>query len=414
MSQNTIKEEDLKRLRQALEKELGWGAASEWHSSIFKELSERIFDKCHIVLSPVTLKRFWGVVKYEGQPSISTLDTLAQFIDHENWRTFKLDARKRKRPRLTIGKNLTKKTVYVSAGFFAALITVLLVSNKRINEPELLETVSFSSRPVTNAYPNSVVFDFDLKGVDADSLYIQQYWDETKTISIREDQQQATGIYYFPGYFRAKLVVDGEVARQHDLFLRSNGWIGTIEYEPVPKYFDPIIRPENGLVYPEELAEEIAASPKPLISVFHYINDLGNVSGDNFTLSASLKADWSEKWAVCNAAWIYIIGTGGAMIVPFSKTGCSSNNSLLLNDVYLDGKEHDLSAFGTDLSEFQDIQLVVRNQQMKVLIQGMEVYQATYKQSMGRFVGLRFKFLGLGRVDSLRLENQSGQEIQLR
>lgn len=414
MPQDSLKVKDIDRLRKELEKQLDWGPVTEWHSSIFTELSDRIFSKCKIVLSPVTLKRFWGVVKYEGSPSISTLDALCQYLDYENWRAFRLSKPGWKKKRKTTGPSFSKKSLYVTAGFFSALLVILLVSNKSSDTPVVFDAISFSSRPVTNSYPNSVVFDFDIKEVDADSLYIQQYWDQTKTIGINRNQGQATGIYYFPGYFRAKLVIDGRIAREHDLFLRSNGWMGTVEYEPIPKYFDPRLFDENGLSYPPELSAEIRNSEQPLVSVYHYIDDLGNVSGDNFSLSAKIKVDWSEKWAVCQAVWIYVIGSGGAMIIPFSKTGCSSDNDLLLNDVFLSGKEHDLSAFGTDFSESRELGLTVRDQVMHVTIQGKEVFKAGYKDSMGRLVGLRFKFLGLGEVETFNLKDQTGQDVLLR
>src|SRR5690606_1875997 len=37
------------------------------------------------------LKRIWGKVKYTSRPTTTTLDTLAQFIGHQNWRGFKLE-----------------------------------------------------------------------------------------------------------------------------------------------------------------------------------------------------------------------------------------------------------------------------------------------------------------------------------
>lgn len=100
MPQESLKAKDIDRLRKELEKRLEWGPVEEWHSSIFTELSDRIFTKCKIVLSPVTLKRFWGVVKYEGSPSISTLDALCQYLNYENWRAFRLTrTRWKKKPK---------------------------------------------------------------------------------------------------------------------------------------------------------------------------------------------------------------------------------------------------------------------------------------------------------------------------
>ena len=48
------------------------------------------------------------------------------------------------------------------------------------------------------------------------------------------------------------------------------------------------------------------------------------------------------------------------------------------------------------------------------MIKGLEVFEARYEQSMGDLVGVRFKFLGLGKVQEFLLQDQSGQEIVLR
>ena len=94
-----------------------------------------IFDKSQIMLSPATLKRFFGVVNHDGLPSITTLDALSQFIGYKNYRTFKL-AIPRKR---SYGSNLPKKSLYVSAGFLVALIIVVVVGTKLPQDPKVLE-----------------------------------------------------------------------------------------------------------------------------------------------------------------------------------------------------------------------------------------------------------------------------------
>lgn len=101
------------------------------------------------------------------------------------------------------------------------------------------------------------------------------------------------------------------------------------------------------------------------------------------------------------------------MIIPFSKLGCSSDNFLMLNDYSRSGKEHDLSAFGTELGEYTDLEIVVDNQMVSIRIRGLEVYQATYQESMGKLVGLRFKFLGMGEVKSFSLRDEQGKPIVL-
>ncbi len=251
------------------------------------------------------------------------------------------------------------------------------------------------------------------EALHTDSLLIQQYWDPTKTISITQDQQQATGIYYFPGYFRAKLLVAGRSVREHDLFLKSDGWLGTIEYEPVPKYFDPIVLNYSGLKCPQEVVEEVAGRDQPISTVFHYVNDLGQVSGDNFSFKTTIQNTFDDRWAVCQSMRIYFIGTEGAMIIPFAKIGCSSENNLMLNDKYLSGKKHDLSDFSADFTEPTELEIRVNNKQVVVKIDDKTVYALAYNKSVGRLVGLRFKFKGIGEVLDFEIIDGENKDVVL-
>lgn len=399
-------EAHISRLKQEIEKKLDWGSVDQWHSSMFDELSKRIFEVTQVMLSATTLKRFWGVVKHDSAPSITTLDTLAQFAGRENWRDFKLAkehaTKKRRAPR---------KSLYVTLGFILAIVTIGLIGNR---EPVVIINASeftFSSRVLSKEYPNSVVFDFDIPpNIKTDSLQIQQYWDPTKIISIRNDQSQATGIYYFPGYFRAKLLVDGLEVQSHDLFLKSEGWLGLIEYSPIPKYFTPELS-DQGLAFPDDIFQEVSKLESPVVCSFHFIDDLGQISGDNFSFSTTVQNEYDDRWAVCQAMTIYFIGTKGAMIVPLSKIGCSSDLNLMLNDVYLRGKKHDLSALSGHFSNAVEINIEVSEKVMTVTLDGIEVYQNEYYEPMGDLVGVRFKFKGLAKVESLELRNQKGEIV---
>ena len=54
----------------------------------FEKLHEQIFTRTHILLSLTTLKRVWGYVNYEYAPSLRTLNTLAQFLGHSDYKQF--------------------------------------------------------------------------------------------------------------------------------------------------------------------------------------------------------------------------------------------------------------------------------------------------------------------------------------
>lgn len=389
----------VEQLRKELESNLQWGPAATWHSSMFSELSDLILEKCGVMLSPATLKRFMGVVRYTGSQSIQTLDTLCQFLDYENWRSFKLSNKKQiRRPRMS------SKATYVTLGFVIALVTIALLGTQFTQDPREVP-VAFSSRLTDAGYPTSVVFDLNVEGFRSDSIWIQQYWDPTKTIRVSQKQKQATGIYYFPGYFRAKLLVDGTSVMEHDLFLKSNGWLGTIEYEPVPKYFIPRSSERKQLFFPNSLRTRIETSDDPLISTFHFIDDLGKISGDNFTFQTTIQAEYDDKWAVCQSTQLYFIGTTGAMIIPLARKGCSSDNNVMLNDNYLSGKEVDLSSLSADLSQPVELMIHVDQKVVRVSIENETVFTDKYTQSMGRLVGVRYKFLGYGTVFAHHLQS---------
>lgn len=402
----------IKKCLSLIEKKLNWGTSDTWHNDVFIELSEKIQSETHVLLSPTTLKRVWGKVNYKSAPSISTLNTLSQFAGYSNWRDFKTKADVKE-------PNWFERKIHPNLGIIipaAAIMTLIFISiysmtgNTPIKAYDFSK-VQFSSRPITSGLPNSVVFDIDLDQVVSDSIHIQQFWDKTKTVLLKPGQKQATGIYYFPGYFRSKLLVDGQIIREHDLFIPSEGWAATIDYKPIPKYVQKKEFLKNGLSFSDQILDEIQQLKDPLESSFHYVKDFENVSGDNITIRSTIKNVLNERWAVCQNVRIVILGTEGAIIIPLSKLGCVSDLGLLLNDVYLNGKEHDLSAFGVDLDT--DKEIIIKNDHKKVTvsIDGKDVYTNSYNQSIGRFVGLRFRFKGAGIVKNMAITNTSDQTI---
>lgn len=388
---------------------MGWGDTKNWHSKVFDELSDAIQAETSVLLSSTTLKRVWGKVNYDSSPSISTLNALSQFAGYINWRDFKskINAKQENWIDKNIKPNLR---IIVPSSVLLAIIFISLFSIISINEkytnidPTKIE---FSCHTIVEGIPNSVLFDFNLNTITSDSIYIQQFWDETRTIKIKPEQKQATGIYYYPGYFRAKLLVDGTIIKENDLFIKSNGWLATIDYTPIPKYIKQI----EGLSLPVSSIEEIKESAQPLTSTFHYIDNFKEVSGDNFKLSTRIKNVYNDKWAVCQNTTIIIVGTKSALMIPFAISGCSSNMGIMMSDVYLSGKEHDLSALAIDLSKNPKLKIEVVNKRLTVFLKNRELFSGTYNTTIGKIVGIRYRFLGAGEINEVKLSNLSESEI---
>ena len=82
MSQNEFL--DLNTLKADIESYLGWGKINQWTNYDFERLSDQIEEKTSVRLSVSTLKRIFGKVQYQGDPSQNTLNTLCKFIGHQD------------------------------------------------------------------------------------------------------------------------------------------------------------------------------------------------------------------------------------------------------------------------------------------------------------------------------------------
>ncbi|CAL2101822.1 conserved protein of unknown function [Tenacibaculum sp. 190130A14a] len=409
---STYKEyKEVKECLVLIEEKLDWGSSHLWHNDVFIELSEKIQEETKILLSPTTLKRVWGKINYNSTPSISTLNALAQFAGFLNWRDFKNNHKKSTVSYYKKVIHSNFRVIMLSAFIIAGLfLSIFSMSNSR-NEVVDYSNIPFKSRPITEGLPNSAVFDFDLDGVNSNNIIIQQYWDETKTITIQKDQKQATGQYYFPGYFRAKLLIDNTIVKEHGLFIKSNGWMGTIDYNPIPKYYvgEEIKKNEGeGISFSKKVFDEVVNKEKPVTTTLHYVNDLGDIFGDNFEFELEVKNLFREKWGVCQKTMIIIVGTKSAYVVPFSINGCAAEIGMMLSDLYLDGKKNDLSFLGTDFSSYQKLNIRTENKEVVISINNKEIYTNTYNSTIGKVVGVRVKFYGIGEVKNLFLRDLKG------
>ena len=76
---------EIKCLRSDLEQRVGQQLQSP---ADFQLLIQQIWEKNHAVLSLSTVKRLWGYVESNGEPRLSTLNTLAKFLDFTDWNAY--------------------------------------------------------------------------------------------------------------------------------------------------------------------------------------------------------------------------------------------------------------------------------------------------------------------------------------
>ena len=416
----------LRLCRKQIETKLGRGDSAHWTTSDFGRLGEEVFEQTGISLSVNTLKRIWGRIDYRSVPNPTTLNALAGYLGYANWHTFGLaqaepiplpESFPDEAPPLTTPYRFKPSLVW-SAGLLMGLSIALglafsLRSPTHINADEAAR-YRFSSRVVAEGLPNSVIFDYDATAARTDCVAIQQSWDPARRFAVDPTQHRVSSLYYYPGFFRAKLVVDGRVVQEHPLMIRTQGWLPLVEREPVPVYYKPEQARRNGMLsldVAQLQASSINLQPTPPWVSYFQVGNWGRVSSENFTLETELKNDYHEGSAACQHTELVMLCEDNAIILPFSRPGCVSGLTLHAVDQHLEGATTDLSAFGCDFSQWVKVRCEVKNKHMRVFINNKPAYQLTFHSTAGALIGLRYRFEGTGSVNYIRLVDNTGKTI---
>jgi len=406
------------------ESNTGWGDSTEWTNQDFVILSEKIQERTGVALSHVTLKRVWGKVKYDSLPNTHTLDTLVQFLGYENWRDFKSQNGNGKAPKDNVAeiianghhpivkappvkKKIALKSIAVVAAV-AALIILIFSINK--TAPKIINSdYSFSSKKVVSeGVPNSVIFSYNAIKSPYDSVVIQQSWDKTLAVKVSKDQHQHTSIYYYPDYYKAKLIVGGKIVSMHRLLIKSNGWVPIVALKPVPVYFskaEATVNGKFGLSVSQIESKNIKMQPSPPYVLYSNVQDMGEIYSDDFVFETSVRNDYREGAAACQNSTIYILCEGTAVGIPLCSKGCISNADLLFTNFFASGKDTDLSVFGVDFSSYIKVRVESKNGKGTIYLNDKLVYTVSHDVVRSKIIGFDFSFQGTGSIDYVKLTN---------
>jgi hypothetical protein len=415
----------LTECRRLIEESLNWGDSSTWSNDDFEQLSEKIFEKTKVQLSISTLKRIWGKVRYENFPTTATLNALTGFLGYDSWRAFK-QKNSVSEPKKTaentipptvenapaIPKEETKAQPRKSYKPFIIIAIVLIaagifyMSFKKRSVYVDLSKVKFEAVKVSDTLPNSVVFNYDASVFKSDSVYIQQSWDPTRREQVDGNGKQYTSIYYNPGYFLAKLIVDNQVKKECVVSIKTKGWKGIIEQKPVPIYLSAReIKGKGFMGISDSLFHAKIGLPvfNDTWVKFANVQEFKGIDAGNFTLETTFRNASAVEASVCRKVNVVLLGQGTATVIAFSDKGCISDLNLLNAGNYISGKDHDMSAFGCDFSQFQNLKCNVENHHLKIYLNGKLILDTPQKETLGKIQGIRFEFEGAGQVKYVKL-----------
>lgn len=401
----------------AIEELLEWGKSSQWSSYDFDKLAELVHERTDVMISSNTLKRIWGRIKYESNPSETTLNTLSQFLGFADFREFK-NLNNSKKSWKAIHKKLNKLKrpnlksrpyLIFTSGAVCMLVTLLALSYSKKEEKLNPDDFYFASRKVTKGLPNSVIFGYNAKNAPSGAkIEIQQSWDIRKRHTLSKRDTLITSIYHDPGYFKAKLVINDQVVKEHGLLISSDGWKGKFENEDRTVYLsENSLTRSNTIALDSELLKEYDFSlndPK-LAMTFRYVDDFKDLRVSDLFLETQLRNIIASGLNACQKTSITLLMEGEAITIPISNKGCVADLKIWHLNQNIKGSNNDLSKLGVDFENWITVRCVIKNDWLVFYIDDIKALQLSMKGRTNKFHGLIYHFEGSGEIKSLSLKN---------
>jgi hypothetical protein len=227
----------------------------------------------------------------------------------------------------------------------------------------------------------------------------------TRVLADKKLHQQ-TSVYYEPGFYKAKLIINEQVVKEHPLIIPTDGWLGLISQKMIPVYLEP---PEfikkDSLQLSISVIEKNNIPMEPMAPSIKYYN-VGNfepVSLVDFSFSAEIKNGYSKGSGACQFSNIILITDAAPVIIPLSTIGCVSDLNLRSVDEVISGKKADLSGFGTDFNNWVQVSCKSATNKIQYSVNNKVAYETVSPSADVKIVGLLFAFQGTGAVKSINL-----------
>ncbi|MEJ7643324.1 MAG: hypothetical protein WKF87_01905 [Chryseolinea sp.] len=385
----------------------------------FEYLAGMIEEKSKVRLSLSTLKRLWKD-DFSQLPHPATLDALVSILGFSTWPDYK-NANAHKPIPQAETHGIPRKIavpVFVGGGilFLIAGFLILEGFNGAAKKIHLPGKVPFTAdKTVTTGVPNTVLFSYDVRGIEADSFFIQQSWNPRNKVSIDPAKTMFTSIYYTPGFHRAKLIINDSIVSKVRIHIKTEGWLPIVEsdqHDNRPMYMDPKAFAGDGILYGsiDVLKSSRVDVTKNYGLCFYNIRDFEGVDSDNFSIETRIKND-SINHAPCAFSQLTILTEEHIFYVPLTTKGCVSELQAKLGEVYISGQDTDLSSLGCNVFEWQTLRIDNHDKNATVYLNDQPVHRVTYKKDFGKIVGITLAFNGPGAIDYLRIRNTSGELV---
>ncbi len=273
--------------------ECGFDDASKMTQRDFEFVSTKIEEKTGIVLSSTTLKRLANG-EFSRLPQVATLNAIARYLGAENWTSYSKQPLSRQ-TETGPSRNIPapRRAIVISLVALAVVLMAFFITrnrDRRIN----FDNVTFSATKTTNNdMPNTVVFNYNVDDVDADSFFIQQSWDDNRRVRVYKNQYTLTDIYYEPGFHLAKLIANDSMIREIEVSIPTDRWMFYANEQKIlykTEYINGVELSKGTLTLSEEdLARNDIDTKEDKFYIYSYFPTKMDASADNFDLKARVR-----------------------------------------------------------------------------------------------------------------------------
>lgn len=406
-----------------LKKQMGYTEYTRLSQRDIEHLSEAIEARTKILISLSTLKRILNG-QFDRLPQTSTLNALTIFIGYAGWHDFKtrkllenpLSAINPEIPQVP-RKTRAYSKLWLGVGLCLLIMVIaFLLKTPLLGSQNATDNVQFSARQTSSQnIPNSVVFNYNIDKIEADSFHFQQSWNERTKTGILKNSHTLTDIYYEPGYHKAKLLANGKVLKEIGVNITAKDWFcySKADFTEIrPKYFSKGNAIHDGVlgITNETIEENNVDFQKDQIYFYTFCPGLMDIGGDNFSFKARFRlrkikntlCPWVMTEVFCENSFMYFTNT---------TPGCIGEINAKVSEQEIRGKTTDLSPFGCDLTQWQELEIRVVNKKVSVYLANKKIFEKPYAQPLGLIAGMGFTSNGICEVDKVSLEDLNGKVI---
>jgi hypothetical protein len=411
----------LKKCLELIEDKLGWGDSREWTNGQYGMLSEMIEGVSGILISISTLKRVFGKAKTNSfyNPQLATKNALAIFLGFRNWEDFFINHQnvafsvEEKDIEVVEAKsahetNRWKRAFFVSIFISIGVLGYFVIKKYSLQEdykPRIAGRYTYGKAPLTTA------FYYDISKLKGDNYYLEI---DPRKIPLSKGLNYTSVKFTDPGYFKVKLMSEGEELSVINVHALSDGWycqLGSPSFNDNYVVANTNILADGKLfISPALIAQQGADTTQEYWVKYRNIKDF-NCEADNCTLEAKIQNSKLSGGPSCYDAELEIVAENDFSIFRFVEEGCSRWAYAEISEVILDGNFNNLEAITTDLSSPKIVKLELKNKVGTIYFDDKPVYKLSYRKPLGKLKGIGFTFKGSGRVDDVRLLNGSGKTV---